>query len=179
MTEQRQEQIAQQQERLAAHRRTLAHYLQRQAILGAAHLPPEVTHGIVDARDEIRRIKHILRRWGLEAEDHPDDEGGQEAQPSAPARTAPDSAEMPRAKPPASVSLSSASEDGIPAHGASGRQIKKEAREQYLADLLEEYAAAHRQLGFALDEVDRLRIQRKIVTLEKEIARVERELGSF
>jgi tetratricopeptide (TPR) repeat protein len=69
-----QEEIDQQRELLTIYRRTLAHYLNQQAALGAAHVPPEVTHGLREARDNIRRIKGILRGWGVTVEDHPDDE---------------------------------------------------------------------------------------------------------
>lgn len=58
---------------LAAHRRTLAAYLKRKAILSTAHLPPEVTNGITEARYEIRRIKAVLISWGVHVDEHPDD----------------------------------------------------------------------------------------------------------
>jgi restriction system protein len=68
-----QEAIEQQQQLLATHRRTLAHWLQQQAQHGTAYAPPAVTHGIRDARAEIARIKDILRNWKVDVEDLPDD----------------------------------------------------------------------------------------------------------
>jgi hypothetical protein len=74
------QEIAQQQTLLNIHRQTLAYYLERQALLGAAHVPPEVFHGIAAARAEIGRIKLILRGWGADINDHPDDESAVSAQ---------------------------------------------------------------------------------------------------
>lgn len=70
-----QDEIDSQQERLATHRRTLAYYLNQEAKLGEAYTPPGVFHGIDEARDEIRRIKQILRAQGVTVEDYPDDDG--------------------------------------------------------------------------------------------------------
>ncbi|HEX9439710.1 MAG TPA: PQQ-binding-like beta-propeller repeat protein, partial [Roseiflexaceae bacterium] len=50
-----QEEIDQQRELLTTYRRTLAHYLNQRAALGAAHVPPEVSHGMREARDSIHR----------------------------------------------------------------------------------------------------------------------------
>ena len=69
-----QEDITRQQSLLATYRTTLFHYLRRQSMLGVAHAPPEVTHGILNARSDIKRIKNVLRNWGVIVEDHPDDE---------------------------------------------------------------------------------------------------------
>jgi nucleoside phosphorylase len=69
-----QEEIEQQRTLLETHRRTLASYLVRLARLGSAHAPPEIDHGIREARDNIRRCKAILRGWGVLVADHPDDE---------------------------------------------------------------------------------------------------------
>ncbi len=69
-----QEEIDQQLAMLAAHRRTLAHLLQQAAVFGSiASVPPEVRTGIDDARAQIRHIKTMLRAWGIEVADHPDD----------------------------------------------------------------------------------------------------------
>jgi hypothetical protein len=65
--------IAQQQVYLTTHRRTLASYLQRLALLTTAHAPPEITHGIIEARANIARVKAILRASGVQVPDHPDD----------------------------------------------------------------------------------------------------------
>ena len=59
---------------LAAHRRTLAHYLKQQAMVGNAHTTPEVSHGIYEARQAFARIKSTLRSWRVTVEDLPDDE---------------------------------------------------------------------------------------------------------
>src|SRR5436190_22887362 len=69
-----QEDIAAQQELLIAHRQTLRHYLSQQARFGEAYAPPVVTHGIREARAQIRKIKHTLREWGETIEDAPEDE---------------------------------------------------------------------------------------------------------
>jgi nucleoside phosphorylase len=69
-----QEDIAHQQKLLKSHRRTLAVYITQLAILGQAFAPPNVMHGIRESRNQIRRIKAILRGWGVAVEDHPDDE---------------------------------------------------------------------------------------------------------
>jgi hypothetical protein len=68
--------IAQQQTLLAAHRGTLTNYIQRLALLSRAHAPPEITHGIAEARANITRIKDILRMSGVSVADHPDDTEG-------------------------------------------------------------------------------------------------------
>jgi outer membrane protein assembly factor BamB/tetratricopeptide (TPR) repeat protein len=78
-----QEEIDQQRELLTTYRRTLAHYLNQRAALGAAHVPPEVSHGLREARDNIRRIKGILRVWGVPVEDKPDDEPFDGLEPDA------------------------------------------------------------------------------------------------
>ena len=65
--------IRQQQELLAPHRRTLAHYLQQQAALGNAYAPPGIAHGIYEARTAITHIKATLRAWGVAIDDHPND----------------------------------------------------------------------------------------------------------
>src|SRR5258706_4922495 len=76
----RSEDIAQQRNLLEIHRRTLAHYLNQLAIQGEAYAPPGVTHGIREARAEIRRIKKVLRNWGVPIDDHPNDEAQQPTQ---------------------------------------------------------------------------------------------------
>lgn len=68
-----QEDIDEQQELLYTHRRTLAVYLRRLAKLSDAHAPPEITHGIREARAGIQRVKATLRGWRVAIADHPDD----------------------------------------------------------------------------------------------------------
>lgn len=82
-----QEEITHQQNLLAIHRRTLAHYLSQQATLGAAYSPPGVINGISEARSNIRRIKQILRGWNVPVQDHPDD--GDEIPQSTPTQQLP------------------------------------------------------------------------------------------
>jgi hypothetical protein len=78
------EEIQKQQELLAVHRSTLAHYLEQEAALSAANTRPEISLGIRETRAEIARIKAILRGWGVVVEDHPDD-GDEPAPPPEPA----------------------------------------------------------------------------------------------
>jgi hypothetical protein len=68
------EEVSHQQDLLAAYRRTLAQYLKRQATLGEAFTPPEVSNGITEARANIQRIKQILRAWHVPVEDSPNDD---------------------------------------------------------------------------------------------------------
>jgi hypothetical protein len=74
-----------QQKLLRSHRDTLAILLRQQAQLGEAYAPPGVAHGIREARTAIRRIKAMLRDWGVECDDHPDDEPDVPASPASPA----------------------------------------------------------------------------------------------
>jgi tetratricopeptide (TPR) repeat protein len=67
------EQIVQQQERLAIHRRTLADWCNQQAQFGL-FTPPYVLHSIRATRVEIQRCKEALREWKTPVEDLPDDE---------------------------------------------------------------------------------------------------------
>ena len=68
-----QEQIEEQQNLLAIHRRNLALYLEQRAQLGQAFIPPGIANGIYAERQEIRRIKEILRDWDVRVENYPDD----------------------------------------------------------------------------------------------------------
>jgi WD40 repeat protein len=68
------DEIVAQQVLLATYRQTLAHYLRQQAMQGEAFALPVVSSGIREARENISRIKRLLRTWGAEVEDHPDDE---------------------------------------------------------------------------------------------------------
>lgn len=69
-----QEYIEKQRELLAVYRRTLQHCLMQHAHHGTAYVPPSVIAGIMDARENIRRIKMILQSCGSLIEDHPDDD---------------------------------------------------------------------------------------------------------
>src|SRR5689334_9080218 len=69
-----QESVAHQHELLQLHRRTLQHYLTQRATFTMAYAPPSVSQGIFEARENIRRIKRILRGWGIQAEDQLDDD---------------------------------------------------------------------------------------------------------
>ena len=68
------EDIAHQQELLAAHRRTLAQYLKQQALISELFTPPAISHGIDEARANIQRVKSTLSAWGIPIEDLPDDQ---------------------------------------------------------------------------------------------------------
>jgi TIR domain len=70
-----QEDINDKKELLAIHRQNLEQYLKQQAMLGTAFAPPMVTNGIREERNNIRRVKEILRDWKQQVDDHPDDEG--------------------------------------------------------------------------------------------------------
>jgi hypothetical protein len=59
--------------RLSLYRTQLGHYLNQLAITGSAHVTPEVTAGIREARSEIARIKAHLRTQGATVTDLPDD----------------------------------------------------------------------------------------------------------
>src|SRR5262245_45422235 len=67
------DEIAEIQQRLKICRRTLSHYLEQEAKLGSAHVPPGTIHGILEARENIRQLKATLQSWGVVVQDHPDD----------------------------------------------------------------------------------------------------------
>ena len=69
------EDIQSQEKRLHLYRRTLSNSLEQMAMLGSAHAPPGLVHTISEARDNILHIKSVLRGWGVEVENHPDDDG--------------------------------------------------------------------------------------------------------
>jgi hypothetical protein len=66
--------IQQQQNLLATYRRTLSIQLQQRAALGAAYTPPGIINGIIEARENIRSIKGVLRGWSASVDDDPLDE---------------------------------------------------------------------------------------------------------
>lgn len=59
---------------LASHRRTLAYLLVEQSKFGVGYVPPQIWHGIDEARAAIQKIKVILRAWGDQIDDLPSDE---------------------------------------------------------------------------------------------------------
>ena len=63
------EDIQQHQQRLEIHRRNLAHYLSQFALLGSAYVPPGIVNGIAEEQNNIRRVKDVLREWGVLVED--------------------------------------------------------------------------------------------------------------
>ena len=66
--------IDNQRKRLELHRQRLRFYLDQKAIVGIPQMTPASDYEIQQARAEIRRIKDILRSWGVAVDDHPDDE---------------------------------------------------------------------------------------------------------
>ena len=68
------EEINDQRERLAIHRRNLAHLLRQEAKCSSDYVPLVIVNGINEQRGHIQRIKRILQLWGESADDHPDDQ---------------------------------------------------------------------------------------------------------
>lgn len=67
--------INHQLELLKLYRRNVATLLKQKALNGGnATCPIHILNAIDDNRNEIRRIKYILRNWEVRIEDHPDDE---------------------------------------------------------------------------------------------------------
>jgi len=76
------EELREQRELLAIYRQNLAVYLNQQARVGGrAHASLVIIGGIREARDDIRRIKHMLRSAGEVVKDMPDDEEQQAPPP--------------------------------------------------------------------------------------------------
>jgi hypothetical protein len=61
----------------------------------------------------------------------------------------------------------------------SAKMLRREAIENRLTDLGEEYKAANRQLSYALSEVDRLRIKRQMAALDEEMKALTAELETL
>src|SRR6478672_5531751 len=76
-----QEDIAHQQNLLEIHRRNLAQYLKQQGLIGEAFAPPMIINGIRMERENITRVKGILRGWGEQIDDLPDEGALDEAAP--------------------------------------------------------------------------------------------------
>lgn len=68
-----QEEITIKLQLLAIHRQNLSRYLQQLAQIGDAFAPPQILNGIQGEREEIEKLKYILRRWKVPVEDSPDD----------------------------------------------------------------------------------------------------------
>jgi hypothetical protein len=68
------EEINDQRERLAIHRRNLAHLLRQEAKCSSDYVPLSIVNGITEQRGHIQRIKRILHLWGENVADHPDDQ---------------------------------------------------------------------------------------------------------
>lgn len=68
------QEIDEQQALLTLHRRTLGTYLKREAICWRSTSTRSHAWGIIEARNEIRRIKSMLRVWGVDVEDNSNDE---------------------------------------------------------------------------------------------------------
>jgi hypothetical protein len=69
----------------------------------------------------------------------------------------------------------------IPGSAAASavKTLRREAIENRLTDLGEEYKAANRQLSYALSEVDRLRIKRQMAALDEEMKALTAELETL
>lgn len=67
------EEVEEYQQLLKIHRRNVGHCLKQRAQLGPL-TPAHVIHELSNNRQEIRRVKTILRRGGVEVANHPDDE---------------------------------------------------------------------------------------------------------
>jgi hypothetical protein len=59
---------------LNTHRRNLVLFLQQQASIGINYAPPGIVNSIYDTRLIIQNIKAVLHAWGVDIEDHPNDE---------------------------------------------------------------------------------------------------------
>lgn len=68
------EEIAHQQALLKTYRDNLALYLRQQAMQGIAYVTPVVVLGIAEARENIARIKRILRENGVDVLDSANDD---------------------------------------------------------------------------------------------------------
>lgn len=72
-----QEEIEDQRALLNIYRRNLARYLKQLASSGSTYVLPPIANGIEEERNNIRRVKRILREWGVDVIDHPDDNPSQ------------------------------------------------------------------------------------------------------
>lgn len=59
---------------LNTHRQTLSISLNQRAMFGVAHVPPSIVHTINDCRNNIQRIKQVLRKNDVDVADLPNDE---------------------------------------------------------------------------------------------------------
>jgi hypothetical protein len=75
------EEIANLQERLAIHRRSLHIALEKRAHFGVADTPTHLMTEILDRRSEIRQIKATLRQYQVPVDDRDDDEERRAANP--------------------------------------------------------------------------------------------------
>ena len=95
-----QEDIRHQLGLLEIHRRNLAQYLKQQGLVGEAFAPPMITNGIRMERENITRIKGILRGWGEQIKDHADDEAPADPKPIATVTTPTTTATTPKPRKP-------------------------------------------------------------------------------
>src|SRR5258706_11620294 len=68
------EDIVHQRKLLAQYRSNLKHYLNTEAKLGPTHGRIDLINSTDLERQNIRRVKGILRGWKVAVDDHPDDE---------------------------------------------------------------------------------------------------------
>jgi hypothetical protein len=74
-----QEDINAQQQLLSTNRQNLQLYLRQRDTMSRAHVTPVVANGILEAQQNIRRIKVVLRQWDVSVEDLPDDDDNDES----------------------------------------------------------------------------------------------------
>jgi len=58
---------------LSIHRGNLANFLKQQQLYGERDVPPMILNGIANSRQEIQRIKNMLRTWSAPVTDQTDD----------------------------------------------------------------------------------------------------------
>lgn len=142
------EEIAHQQELLKRYRRNLAHLVKQVISFGGEDAAPLSTmNSLDDTRANIRRIKGILRGWGIAVEDHPDDAD----QPVA--------SGLPLS-PPTSKAL----------------DMRRRTLQRRIDALSEEHDAVERQINNVLDLSSQVRLQRQLQDLEAQIGQLEEDM---
>jgi hypothetical protein len=137
--------IDHQQRLLSVYRQNLSAYLRQQAQLGGVgSSSPAIQNDIAQQREQIRRIKSLLRSWGVVAGDLPDDV---EAEPSK-------SAEQKHSPVPQ-----------MPAFDIGDLQ----SLHRRLSALIEDYVIVARQIDVVRDAGNRVRVQSRLKGVQKAI----------